>query len=287
MSSEQHDSTNFLIDRNVADDRHVFFARTLSINIPAGRVAFPPGSAKDDQVVANRLLIFTGAVAAELRGSDEGMRKGVLRLKLENPLPTGVHFVGSATVASLAAFHTDDDEVLFGVNSAETVKGPTAGNLDGKDLPEDDLYVIFDLSIQSNDAHLDRIAYQANVLVRDTRPELESLLVRAGATGPFAKEITISPGGSWQFQVTLTGPVLRPTELILISTSDPANIPVGVGTVSANTAVELFTSQVSGIFGTPATKGEPDAKATITAFFTRGDGSVIVKKAVVNTVTPQ
>jgi hypothetical protein len=284
MSGEQHDATNFLIDRQVADERHVFFARTLSVGIQAGRVAFPASSVKDDQGVANRLLIFTGAVAAELRGSDEGPRKGVLRLQLQNPLPTGVHFVGSATVASLAAFHTEDDEVLFGVNSAETVKGPTAGNLDGKGLPEDDLYVIFDLVIQSNDAHLDRVSYQANVLVRDTRPELESLLVRAaGTTTPFVPEISILALSGWEYQITLTSPVLRPTELILISTSDAAHIPVGVGSVAADTAVQLLTSQVSGVFGAPTTIGNDNFTSTITASFTRGDGSVIVKKAIVHT----
>jgi hypothetical protein len=289
MSDEQHDSTNFLIDRIVSDGSHVFFARALSIGIQAGRVAFPATTVQDDQGVANRLLIFTGTVAAELRGSDEGKRTGVLRLQLQHPLSTGVHFVGSATVASLAAFHTEDDEVLFGVNSAETVKGPTAGNLDGKGLPDNDLYVIIDLTVQSNDAHLDRISYQANVLVRDTTPELESLLVRQvpGSGGPFVPEITISPGGRWEYQVTLTSPVVKTTELILISTSDPAHIPVGVGSVAGTTAVQLNTSQVSGVFGTPATNGGADARATITASFTRGDGSVVVKKAIVNTKAPR
>jgi hypothetical protein len=162
--------TGFVIDRSVLDGEHVFFPRALSVQIVSGRQISP--IVENDPGNANRLLLFTGTVAAELTG-DDNAKFGVLRLQLNHPLPAGVKLVGSATTVALAAFHTDDGEVLIGVDSAETTLGPNPDNsFPPTSLPADDLYVIVDLSIQSQDAHLDRFSYQANVLVRDENPDL-------------------------------------------------------------------------------------------------------------------
>jgi hypothetical protein len=275
--------TDFVIDRDVLDSNHIFFPRTLSVGIQSGRLVFPAIRPENNPGEANRLLIFTGTVAAELRG-DHRIKQGVIRIQLHNPLPTGVKFIGSATVAGLAALHTDDDQVLFGVNAAETVLGPNPDGSLPDGLPHDDLYVIIDVSVQSEDAHLDRISYQANVLVRDTNPELESILVRPhGSLSGFQPIATVGSGEAWDYQITLTGPVLRPTELILLSSSNPAQIPIGPPAVNNLGAVELRTNQVSAVFTAPHTRGEGigSKAATITASFTRLDQSVMQKTATV------
>jgi hypothetical protein len=277
--------TGFLIDRSVLDTGHVFFPRTLSVNVLSGTQAFPllekdPGS-------GNRLLIFTGTVAAELRGSDDkDARHGVLRIRLHHPLEKSVTFIGSATVAALAAFHTDDDKVLFGVNSAETTLGPNPDNaplFDGP--PADDLYVTLDLSIQSEDAHLDRICYQANVLVRDDTPDLKSILVRRDSSAAFAESALISPGSSWQYQVTFTGPVLKPTALVIVASSDSSHIPMStLPGLTASTFVEVQQHDSSVVAGAAPVHGSgllDSPLSTITASFTRADGSVAQKKATI------
>jgi hypothetical protein len=277
--------TTFIIDRDVLDGSHIFSARALSVGIQSGRLVFPSSRPENDPGEANRLLIFTGTVAAELRGDDR-FKQGVIRIRLHSPLPTGVKFIGSATVACLAAFHTDDDQVLFGVNAAETVLGP---DLDGDlpdGLPPDDLYVIIDVSVQSEDAHLDRISYQANVLVRDTNPELESILVRPhGRPVEFLPSTDVAVGEAWDYQITMTGPVLRPTELILLSSSDPDHIPIGPPAANNVGAVQLFKDQVSAVFTAPPAQGTGslNQQATIMASFTRHDQSVVQKTATVKT----
>ncbi len=57
----------------------------------------------------------------------------------------------------------------------------------------------------------------------------------------FAPEATIQSGSKWDFQVTLTGPVIDPTFLILLTSSDPTSVPVVAAT-------ELTAGQTSGAF---------------------------------------
>lgn len=277
--------TDFVIDRSVLDSGHVFYPRALSMQIESGSQVFP--APEPDPGVANRLLIFTGTVAAELRGTPgNNTPHGVLRIRLHHPLPKSVKFIGSATVAALAAFHTDDDEVLFGVNSAETTLGPNPdGNpkLDGP--PTDDLYVIVDLSVRSEDAHLDRLAYQANVLVRDDSPDLESILVRGIGFGVFAPSVILDPGERWEYQVTFTGPILTPNELVIVASSDSSHVPMStVAGLGASTLVQLVQGQSSATASAAAVHGSGtlDTPSTITASFTRADGSVTQKTATIH-----
>jgi hypothetical protein len=277
--------TDFLIDRSILDTDHVFSPRTLSVNILDGTQAVP--LLEKDPGRANRLLIFTGTVAAELRGTPaKEVRHGVLRIQLHHPLEQSVTFVGSATIGTLAAFHTDDDKVLFGVNSAETTLGPNPDRIPFFDGPTtDDLYVILDLSIQSEDSHLDRICYQANVLVRDDTPDLESLLVRPDSSAAFADSAIISPGSSWEYQVTFTGPILKPTALVAVASSDSNHIPMStLPGLAASTLVEVQQHHNAVIASAaPVTgNGSLDTPSTITAFFTRADGSVAQRKATIH-----
>jgi len=61
-------------------------------------------------------------------------------------------------------------------------------------------------------AIVNRIGYQANVLVQDTEPDLDSILLSLAGQGEFLPELTVSvTGGSgfilFDLKVTLTGPV--------------------------------------------------------------------------------
>ncbi len=271
---------DFLIDRDVTDGQHAFLPQALSVDIIAGRQTFPTPDGPDPGQ-ANRLLVFTGTVAAELRGSDSGSRAGVLRVRLRNPLPKSVVFVGSATMAALSSFHTDDDKVLFGVDAARTVLGPDPdGALGDGGLPDDDLYVLVNLSIGSNDAHLDRFSYHADVLVHDLNPDLESILVRSVGASSFMPSTTMVAGSAWEYQITMTGGVLQPFDLIVVESSDPADVSLGVPLQM----VEIPMNATSGSAGAPPTSPNRGVTATITASFTRLDGVVTTKTATVRTV---
>ena len=272
-----------IIDRSVLDNDHVFYPRALSVQIESGRLAFPVPATSPG--IANRLLIFTGTVAAELQG-DDNVKHGVLRIQLHNPLPAGVKFIGSATVAALAAFHTDDDQVLLGLNSAETIQGPNPpdGNFPPSTLPADDVYVIVDLSVMSTDAHLDRLSYQANVLLRDDNPDLESVLVRLSGFGEFGPTVTLQPDQTWEYEITLTGPVLKASEAVTVTTSDPVHVPITAMPfpgIAVSTVVGVPQGEVSATGVAPAVSGSGtlDTPSTITAFFTRADGSLVSKTA--------
>jgi hypothetical protein len=235
-------STDFFSDLDATKTAEVAESRTLEVGIDAGVQTFP---APDTDETANRLLIFTGTAICEIPADGDGdLSRGVVRVRLGFPLHKSIHLVGSATVAALASLHGNDDEdAVFAVDAATTVAGPTDnGTLDAKGLPEDDLYVIMDAATMGADSLLGRIAYQANVLVRDLEPELESLLVKPdGSNVPFAPEAEIPLGGKWDYQVNLTGPVVDGTFLILIQSSDPSAAPVAPAT-------QLLTNQTSGAF---------------------------------------
>src|SRR5262245_57454773 len=206
MSSPHQKYTAFLIDRDAGQDNEVALAEGLDVGVVSGVQAFPLilGNAS----VGNRLLIFTGTAIFDAPGHHGNLERGIVRIRLRHSLPKAVSFISSATVAALASIHSEDEEdAVFAADGAETVLGPTAGGVlpPGSNLPDDELYVIIDAAILGEDSRLQRIAYQANVLVLDTQPDLESLLV-ARFDLNFSPAITILPNEGWNFKLTLTGP---------------------------------------------------------------------------------
>jgi hypothetical protein len=73
-------------------------------------------------------------------------------------------------------------------------------------------------------------------------PDLDSILLRpSGSSVAFGPEATINSGDKWDYQVNLTGPVVGPTFLVLLKSSDPADAPV-------DPATEIKQGQTSGSF---------------------------------------
>jgi hypothetical protein len=253
-------STDFLVDLDVSKERQVAEPRALDIGIEDGVQTSPsPATAE----TANRLLMFTGTAICEVSADGDGeLTRGVVRIRLDYPLSPSLHVVGSATVAALASVHgSQDRDSVFAADAVKTVSDPTdGGTLDGHGLPNDDLYVIIDAATQGPDTLLSRIAYQANVLVRDLEPDLDSILVKPQGSGIFAPEADLASGDEWDFQITLTGPVIDPTFLVLLQSSDPAAVPVAAAT-------QLTTTQTSATFlgGTATTSVRPAETVTITA----------------------
>ena len=210
----------------------------------------------------NRLIIFTGTAICGVAADGDGERSlGVVRIRLNFPLSNTLHFIGSATVAALASVHGDDpEEALFAVDAAQTVVGPSdGGSIPDNGLPANDLYVILDAATLGADTNLNRLAYQANVLLNDVEPDLKSILVRPSGTGAaFAPEATIDNASKWDFQITLTGPVIDATFLILLQSSDPSHAPVAAAT-------QLNQGDTSGAFlGGTGTNPNPHTTIDVT-----------------------
>jgi hypothetical protein len=277
-------NTDFIFDASAARDDQVASPSVLNIGILEGTQTFPAQSTDEK---ANRLLIFTGSIICLLGADGDGeLTRGVVRVRLHFEMPDTIHFIGSATVAALADVHgNDDNDVLFAVDTAKTIVGPSdEGTIPdptvGPPLPVDELYVIIDAATMGPKSVLNRIAYQANVLVRDTAPDLESILVRPSGSGnAFSHEASVS-AGAWDYLITFTGPIVTQTALVAVSTSDPAHVPVGAGTLAGTTFVQLAKTQTSGAFQAPNTSGDSfPVEATITAAYTRQDGGVTTKTA--------
>jgi hypothetical protein len=266
-----HD-TDFISDLDTGNSSQVAESRILDVGIEDGVQTFPSPATSE---TANRLMIFTGTAICEIPADGDGeLSRGVVRVRLRFPVSRTLQFVGSATVAALASVHgSDDADAVFAVDAADTIVGPTdGGSLPDNGLPADDLYVIMDAATQGPDTLLSRIAYQANVLVKDLEPDLDSLLLKPDGFGVFAPEITIASRDKWDFQVTLTGPVIDRTFLIPLQSSDPNAVPVPAAT-------ELGTGQTSGSFlGGTATNPERGVKTvTITA-----SGKRVTKTAILH-----
>jgi hypothetical protein len=250
-------STDFFSDLDTTNAAQVAEPRVLDVGIENGVQTVPTPATNE---TANRLMIFTGTGICEIPADGDGdLSRGVVRVRLNFPLTGTLHFVGSASVAALASVHgSDDADAVFAADAVRTVQGPTdGGTLDGNGLPENDLYVIIDAATQGPDTILSRIAYQANVLLKDLEPDLDSILVKPDGFGVFGPEATINAGNKWDFEVTLTGPVIDPTFLILLTSSDPAGAP-------APAATQLLTGQSSGSFlgGTTASNAQPTVVIT-------------------------
>lgn len=240
---------------------------------------------------ANRLLIFTGIAItrADFEEDDEILRRGLIRIKLNYPLPGTVKFISSSTTAALGnIFNNTGEAFTFAVVDAATEPqlidplNPKSGH---------ELVLTSNVAVQGHATGISAMSYQANVLVRDTNPELESILVRnvvsdAPSGGlPFSPSTTVNVGDAWEYQITLTGPVARDTELILVSSSNPSPVPVGALEQGRLAAVEIEKDHVSVVVRSPRTTGEGGANATITASFTRRDGRVVQKIASVGTLS--
>ena len=253
-------STDFFSDLNAANTGQVIESRVLDIGIENGVQTVPSPTTSE---TANRLMIFTGTAICEVPADGDGeLSRGLVRVRLNFPLSQTLHFIGSATVAALASVHgSDDADAVFAVDAVKTVSDPADGNtLPGNGLPANELYVIMDAATQGPDTILSRIAYQANVLLKDLEPDLDSILVKPEGFGVFAPEATIASGDKWDFQVTLTGPVIDSTFLILLQSSDPNSAPVAAAT-------QLTTGQTSDSFlgGTATSIIRPHQIVTITA----------------------
>jgi hypothetical protein len=237
---------------DVANGRDVVFPRTLEIAIDGGQQVFPP--VKPSALTGTAFLMFTGTLLVNLRGDPgDGRRvlRGVATLRLNRSLDKHETFLGSATVAALGSIHTDEEEVTFAVDDVETVVGD-----------DNQLQLVAHMAIQGEAASLSRISYQANVLIHDSRPQLDSILVRpAGSGAAFAPSATVRSGDPWEFQINLTGPAPEGGMLILLSSSNQEQVPV-------RAATEIPQGVASAAFSADRTSG-----SRTTAVITATDGN--------------
>jgi hypothetical protein len=255
---------DFLIDRDVTNDGQVTNARTLDVGIIKGHQTLPPQ--EKPELTANRLLIFAGTAIVEKSGDRDEVIRGVIRVRLRFPLSASVEPVGSASLAALATISGNEANVLLGADNAETVRDPTAGGqLPRNGLPDDELYLIVDAAVASTDATIQRIAYQANVLIQDTTPDLDSLLVRRFPTDQFSTSADVEIRHDWEFQITLTGPVVDPPGQFTVNVqSDQDEVPIFFfGGPRTQASFTLSTGETSVIIRAPFTRGL--TTATITA----------------------
>jgi hypothetical protein len=282
------DYDKFFIDCDVQNEAEVWVARTLSIPIDAGRVAFPNLDSDSDPGPANRLVIFTGTAILGLN-LDNTLKRGVLRVRLRYPLGS-IKFVGSATISSLASFLSSGNDFLLGADAAETIVGPNppGGKLPltkvgtNQPLPADELYALIYAAIQSTDVTLHRLSYQANVLVRDTNPDLKSILVRQDATQAFAPTAIIGRETHWDLQINFDGPVPAGTTVLVESDNPRIPAPVRIEPIGLLTHNLLMpVNQPSGEFTAPTNSANQGEIATITGTFKRADGTLNRKSATV------
>jgi hypothetical protein len=175
---------------------------------------------------ANRLVIFTGTanVNRDSDNDDDLVRRGVVRVSLDFPLSPAVTFVDAATNASLGSiFNRDDDDTTYAIDCVST----QAENTNSSDPQQRELVLTAAVAIQGgeNDAGISRMAYQANVLLRDTAPALLSLGVRKAGVGDFAPEAQLISGNKWEYLFTLTAQADQDFPVTL-QTSDPRAAPI-------------------------------------------------------------
>jgi hypothetical protein len=235
---------------------------------------------------ANRLLIFSGIAVAKIdfAEDDEILRQGPVHVKLNYRLPKSVKFISSSTTASLGSiFNTTGEAFTFAV-----VDAATEPQLVDPVNPQSELELVLtsNLAVQGHATGVSSMAYQANVLVRDTNPDLESILVTTHGPGSagFSPHTAVLGGQAWDFQINFTGPIVNDFEAVVVSSSNPSRIPMGSGPGLADfVLVELSKPLQSASFAAAPTIPGPAAQATITASFTRRDGTVVSKTATVGT----
>jgi hypothetical protein len=131
---------------------------------------------------------------------------------------------GAASVEALASFHANSqsgvDATMYAVNSAKIVTKPGDGdgsvpNPNGH--PDGELYLLMDVGVLGSEdnghgAIVGRIGYQANVLVQNTEPDLDSILLSLAGQDEFLPALSVSVTGCpgfilFDLKVTLTGPM--------------------------------------------------------------------------------
>jgi hypothetical protein len=181
---------------------------------------------------ANRLLVFTGIALVDVKFSedDDIVRRGEVRVRLRYPLPDNVRFISSATTAALSSIFnadSDDEETTFAVDGVATEPQPT-----DPDNPQSakELVLTAKLAVQGGDSGISSMAYQANVLVHDARPDVDQVLVReSGLNLGFQSAANVTVGHQWDIEVVLTGPNPGPDPFpYTVSSSDPLQVPVNI-----------------------------------------------------------
>jgi hypothetical protein len=146
---------------------------------------------------------------------------------------------------------------------AGVVTDPSDEGLPANGLPDNELYLILDVAVGESGSRLQRIGYQANVLVKESDPDLQSLLVSKDGNS-FAPEATVELGFQWWFEVTMTGPVPQgQTFRIATQSSDEPDVPT-----AANSFITGNGTTVTYDFfgGTVSPAIPPSPTVTITAF---------------------
>lgn len=181
---------------------------------------------------ANRLFVFTGLALVDIKFSedDDIVRRGEVRVRLRYPLPDSIRFISSATTAALSSiFNADDDdeETTFAVDGVATEPQPTDP---GNPQSAKELVLTAKLAVQGGDSGISSMAYQANVLVHDARPDVDHVLVReSGSNADFTPGANVTVGHQWDIEVVLTGPNPGPDPFpYTVSSSDPLQVPINV-----------------------------------------------------------
>jgi hypothetical protein len=180
---------------------------------------------------ANRLLVFTGIALVDVQFAedDEILRRGRIRVRLNFPLSDAVKFISSATTASLSSIFSADDSdeaTTFALDRVSTEPQPSDPNNPQSPL---ELVLTGDMAVQGANAGVSSIAYQANVLLQDSRPDIDHVLVRPAGQGQFGPEAIVEVGHPWDIEVFLTGPNPGPGPFpYTVSTSDPNIAPIAV-----------------------------------------------------------
>jgi hypothetical protein len=272
-----------VIDLDVANPQQVATPRALDMGILDGIQASPglDDAGNPTTSGANRLLIFTGTALCNFSSQEDRVRrKGVVRIRLQFPLPGNLLFKGTATVASLASVHGNDEaSSFFGANAARIVTDPTDPTNPNPlpqlspALPANELYLLVDVATEGTEngarPGISRVAYQANVLVQDTNPDLDSILVSTPGEGNFQPSVIVLVDGSqpsfFDLQVRLTAAVPQSESFfgVVVESDDLTNVPLAqLIAVAPQTSSTIQSNNF--VLGTA-----PNETVTITATGTR------------------
>jgi len=241
-----------IVDLDVAEATQVAVARTLDAGIVDALQIFPgiDDAGNPTSAGANRLLIFSGTALCDFSSQiDNILRRGVVRVRLRFPLPGNLLFKGSATVVALSSIHGNDEQPsTFRSNAARVVTDPTdPANPNplpqpaGQNLPGGELYLLIDVVARGaeNGARpgISSIAYQANVLVQDTEPDLDSISFSLPGQGNFVRSLSLLVNGVdltlFDMKVALSGPVAANASpfAVVVESDDLQNVGIAQAVV--------------------------------------------------------
>ena len=211
---------------------------------------------------ANLLHIFTGTAIIDFRPTDdEVLRRGVVRVRLNlAPLSPAVQFVDSATNAELASIFSRDDDVdtTYAVDCVSTQPEDAIDPVTHQHQQLLTLTAALAIQGGGGTTGLSRMAYQANVRLRVSEVQLDSLLLSPKSSPPnFQPSATILSGQPWLGRVVLTGPAQGNGVFVGLASGDsslasvPPSVPVVGGQVSgdftAPNTQEFFVSRADHI----------------------------------------